>query len=287
MRNLSPVIIASAIIAILLAPSLAGCARQAEEETTPELETSFVPVVSVTGEVLPRVWATLSPQASGVVLEVLVKSGDEVAGGDLLVQLDPTDTQLAVQRAAGALEAAEAQLALLRAAPRSEEVAVAEAQVKAAQAELSQAEARLAQLKAGALEAEIAAAQAQVTAVQAQQLEAYETHEQTMECYQFTLPDGRKKKVCPLLGPMEERTRYNLQAKNEELEAAQTQLTALVAGQDEQTRAMEAAVQAATEQRDVVPPGSHWSTRRFVLLSPARWEWSRYERTSSSPQGSP
>jgi HlyD family secretion protein len=252
MRNLSLVIIASAIVASLLALSLAGCARQAEEETTLESETSFVPVVSVTGEVLPRVWATLSPQANGAVLEVLVKPGDEVASGDLLVQLDPADAQLAVQRAEGALEATEAQLALLRAAPRPEEVAVAEAQVKAAQAELSQAEARLAQLKAGAPEAEIAAARAQVTAIQAQQLEAYETHEQTMECYEFTLPDGKEKKVCPLLGPMEERTRYNLQAKNEELEAAQTQLRALIAGKDEQIRAMQAAVQAAAEQRDVL-----------------------------------
>ena len=236
-------------IVVLLAV-LSGCGRGAEETATPDIDADFVPVVSVTGEVVPATWATIGAQVSGTVIEVMVEPGDEVGKGGVLVQLDPTDAQLTVRRAETALEAAQAQLALLQAGPRPGEVAVAEAQVEAAQAALSQASAQRDQAKSGVTEAEIAAAEAQVTQAQAEQLVAYETHEQTMECYTFTLPDGSEKKVCPLLGPVEEQTRYNLQVANEELDAAQAQLDALVAGADDRIRSAEAVVCEAAAQQD-------------------------------------
>ena len=65
------------------------------------------------------------------------------------------------------------------------------------------------------------------------------------------MPDGSEHEICPLLGPPEERSRYNLQAANEELDAAQAQLDALVAGADDRIRALEAAVWAAAAQRDM------------------------------------
>ncbi|MEE9617644.1 MAG: biotin/lipoyl-binding protein, partial [Anaerolineae bacterium] len=79
---------------MVLALILSGCGAGADETPTPEVEMEFVPVVSVTGEVMPAVWATVSAQAGGTVLEVLVEPGDEVSAGDLLVRLDPTDAQL-------------------------------------------------------------------------------------------------------------------------------------------------------------------------------------------------
>jgi HlyD family secretion protein len=236
---------------VILAVILSGCGGNAEETPTPALEQDFVPVVSVTGEVMPAVWATLSAQTSGVVVEVPVEQGDEVVAGDPLVRLDPTDARLAVRRAETALEAAQARLALLQADPLPEEIAAAEAQVEAARAVLSQAAAQRDQLKSGATEAEVAAAQAQVTVAQADQLAAHETHDQTMKCYGFTLPDGSEHEICPLLGPPEEQSRYNLQAANEELDAVQAQLDALVAGADDRIRALEAAVWAAAAQRDM------------------------------------
>jgi HlyD family secretion protein len=231
----------------MLALFLSACGGSAEETPTPELDYDYVPVVSVTGEVVPSVWATISAQTGGTVVEVLVEPGDEVAEGDLLVRLDPTDAQLAVQQAEAALQAVQAQLALLQAGPRAEEIASAEAQLEAAEAALSQAAAQRDQLTAGATEAEIAAARAQVAAAQAEQLAAREAHDQTMKCYDVP---GSDEKVCPLLGAPEEQARYALHAAEEALAAAQAQLDAAVAGADDQVRTAEAAVWAAAAQRD-------------------------------------
>jgi len=234
---------------ILLAPT-AGCGTGAAETPTPDLDMDFVPVVSVTGEVVPAAWTTVSAQTGGTAIEVLVEPGDEVAEGDLLIQLDPTDGKLAARRAETTVQAAQAELALLQADPQAEEIAVAAAQVEAAQAVIARATDQRDQLKAGVTAAEIAAAEARVTAAQADQLVAWETHEQTMECYTFDLPDGGEKKVCPLLGPVEEQSRHSLQVANEQLDAAQAQLDALSAGADDRVRVAEAAVCVATAQRD-------------------------------------
>jgi len=236
---------------VVLAVILSGCGASAEETATPEVETAFVPVVSVTGEVVPAVWATLSAQTGGVVMEVLVEQGDEVAAGDLLVRLDPTDAQLALQQADAALGAAQAQLALLKAGPRPEQVAVAEAQIEAAQTVISQTITQRNQLWSGATEAEIAAAQAQVAAAQAEQLAARESHDQTMKCYDVPQPDGSTKQVCPALGTLEEQTRYNLHAADEALAAAQAQVDALKAGSYHQVRVAEAGVSAAEAQQNI------------------------------------
>ena len=236
-------IAAGLVVLVLL---LSGCGGDAEETATPEVEMEFVPVVSVTGEVVPAVWATVSAQAGGTVLEVLVEPGDEVAAGDLLVRLDPTDAQLAVQQAQTAVETAQAQLALLKTGPRPEQVAVAEAQIEAAQAVISQTAAQRNQLWSGATEAEIAAAQAQVAAAQVEQWMAREAHDQTMKCY-----DVGGKEICPALGAPEEQARHALHAADEALAAARAQLDALKTGSYLQVRTAEAVVSAAEAQQDV------------------------------------
>lgn len=232
---------------VVLAVILSGCGESAEETATPEVEMEFVPVVSVTGEVIPAVWANVSVQTGGTVVEVLVEPGDEVAAGDLLARLDPTDAQLAVQQAEAAVEAAQAQLALLKADPSPEQIAVSEAQVAAAQTVISQTIAQRNQLWSGATEAEIAAAQAQVAAAQAEQWMAREAHDQTLKCY--TMPNGSE--VCPALGPPEEQARHALHAADEALAAARAQLDALKAGSYLQVRTADAAVSAAEAQTNV------------------------------------
>jgi multidrug efflux pump subunit AcrA (membrane-fusion protein) len=236
---------------VLLALLLSGCTGDAEETPTPEAETDFTPVVSVTGEVVPAEWATVSAQVGGMVDEVLVEPGDEVAQGDPLVRLGDIDAQLALQEAEAALEAAQAQLALLEAGPRSEEVAVAEQQVEAARAALSQAAADRDRLKAGAMDAEVEAAEADVAQAYANRMAALEAHDQSMKCFDYKLPTGEKMTVCPGLGAVEEQTRYALHAADEALAAAQTQLDALEAGGDSRIRAIDAAVWAAAVQRDI------------------------------------
>ena len=247
MKTMEKIIAVGLVILLAL---IAGCGASRSETPTPELDVGFVPVVSVTGEVVPAAWTTVSAQTGGTVIEVPVEPGDEVAAGDLLIQLDPTDGELVTRRAETMVQAAQAELAFLQAAPQAEEIAVAAAKVEAAQAAIARATAQGDQLKAGVSAAEIAAAEARVTAAQADQLVAWETHEQTMECFTLDLPDGGEKKVCPLLGPVEEQTRHSLQVANEQLDAARIQLDALSAGADDRLRAAEAAVCAATAQRD-------------------------------------
>ncbi len=236
---------------IVLAMILSGCGMGAEETATPEVESDVESLVSVTGEVVPEVWATLSAQTDGTVVNVLVVQGAEVATGDVLIQLDPTDAQRALEEAEAALAASRAQLALVRAGPRNEQLAVAKAEVEVAQAAVAQAVARQDQSRSGATETEIAAAQAQVTAAQADQLAARETHEQTIQCYGFTWPDGTEDSICPLLGPIEEQARYRAQVTDETLDAVQAQLDALQAGAHEARRAADEAVQAAEARQEV------------------------------------
>ena len=223
-----------------------GTAVPSADEGAPGL----ISAVIAEGSVEPARWSELRYPAGGTVVEVLVEGGDAVAEDDLLVHVDPTDAQLAVQQAEAALASAQAQLAQLTAQPRQEQVVVAQARLAVAEAALSQAAAQRDQLAAGATEAEIAAAQAQLAQAQAQQLQAEDAHDATMKCYEFTLPNGKERKVCPALGTYEELSRYQMLAANDALAAAQAQLAAAEGGAAPQLRAAQAAVCSATAQRD-------------------------------------
>lgn len=122
-----------AIALVALSPSACG---QATPTPAPETAMEAGSVISVSGKVVPAVWATLSAQTGGVVMEVQVAPGDEVGAGDVLVRLDPADAQLAVQQAEAALAAAQARLDELKAGPRPEELEEARAAVAMAQAAL-------------------------------------------------------------------------------------------------------------------------------------------------------
>jgi len=238
--------IAMAALAVLLS----ACGGGAEPTPTPLPERAFASIVSVTGEVVPAEWTTASARAGGTALEVLVKPGDDVLTDEPLIRLDPADAELAVQRARAALEAAQLQLDRLESQPRSEEVAVAEARVEAAKAPIEQAEARLAQLRAGSLEAEIAAAKAQWTLREIDDLVAYEFHEDTMECFNVKIPGEDRREICPLLGPVEEKARFRMEAEKEALEAAEARYRSLVGQKADRLRAAELAVEQARDQQD-------------------------------------
>lgn len=68
----------------------------------------WTPVISAVGSIRPNQGAMLSSQAAGTVTKVLVKSGDKVKKGQLLVEIDSSAEQ-------ASLKATEAQLSTARA----------------------------------------------------------------------------------------------------------------------------------------------------------------------------
>ncbi len=85
----------------------------------------------------------LAPEMGGRVLTLDVKEGDPVAVGARILTIDATDLQLAIARARTEQAGAEAQLRLVRASARVEDVHQAETQAAAARADVPAAKAEL------------------------------------------------------------------------------------------------------------------------------------------------
>jgi multidrug efflux pump subunit AcrA (membrane-fusion protein) len=79
----------------------------------------------------------VAPEVGGRLLSLKVTEGDRVKAGDVIAELDTADIALALQRAAAERLAADAQLRLLLAGARAEDIRQAEAQLAAAEAELA------------------------------------------------------------------------------------------------------------------------------------------------------
>ncbi|MBX3014428.1 MAG: HlyD family efflux transporter periplasmic adaptor subunit [Caldilineaceae bacterium] len=118
------------------------------------------PRVMADARLVPAQRADVSLAVGGIVTEILVREGDQVLAGQLLVRLNDSQQKVAVVRAQADLDRAQAQLQELLAPPRPEAIAQAEAALNAAQA-------RYAQLAGAALPGNIAAAEAAVNVSQA------------------------------------------------------------------------------------------------------------------------
>jgi HlyD family secretion protein len=116
--------------------------------------------VSATGSILPEQQASLFFLLPGTVAEVLVESGDAVEAGQVLARLDPTQPLLAVQQARDALTVAELNRDKLLAGPAEEDIAVAHANLRSANAAAGD-------LQAGAGAEEVAIAQLRYDSAQA------------------------------------------------------------------------------------------------------------------------
>ncbi|MBI2220869.1 MAG: efflux RND transporter periplasmic adaptor subunit [Acidobacteria bacterium] len=85
----------------------------------------------------------VAAEVGGTLVDVAVEEGARVAAGALLARIDKTDLALARERAMAERAAADAQLRLLQAGARPEELRQGQAQVEAAEAEGSVARAEL------------------------------------------------------------------------------------------------------------------------------------------------
>ena len=85
----------------------------------------------------------LSPEAGGRVLTLSVKEGDRVSKDQVILTLDTRDTELSINRAKAEREAAEAQLRLVQAGSRIEDIRQAQTQVETARSEVAAARVEL------------------------------------------------------------------------------------------------------------------------------------------------
>lgn len=81
----------------------------------------------------------VSAEAGGRIIELPVAEGDRIEAGAILARLDPSDIELALQRVRAERQGADAQLRLLLAGARAEDVRQADAQRAGAEADLAAA----------------------------------------------------------------------------------------------------------------------------------------------------
>ena len=135
-------------------------------------------------------------EVAGIVTQVAVEVGDQVAVDDLLVALDTTDLERAVQQAELNLAEAQAQLDELLDSADAAEVASAEASLASAQQ-------NLAEVEAGPSEAELASAEATLASAQAS--------------YQELLDGPSEAELTQLSAELEKTIRENLRGIGYEL----------------------------------------------------------------------
>ena len=158
-------------------------------DVTGELDVAvgnIVSTVSATGSVAAPAQAKLNFKSGGLLAQLLVNVGDQVAEGQPLAKLDDTDLQVALTQAQANYNSAVAKLELTKAGSRPEDIAAAQAQVdqaktklaqaqavpqspdvQAAQAQLDSAKSKFQQVLTGGSAGDVAAAQAQLDAANA------------------------------------------------------------------------------------------------------------------------
>lgn len=85
----------------------------------------------------------IAAEAGGRILTLSVKEGDRVEQGQTILTLDTRDTELAINRAKAEQAAAEAQLRLVQAGSRAEDIRQAQSQVETARSEVAAARVEL------------------------------------------------------------------------------------------------------------------------------------------------
>jgi HlyD family secretion protein len=161
--------------AIVIATLIAGCATAPESggtaapTTQPAPTARAVPGGALTAEarVVPARHAALSVPSGGIVAEVLVAEGDQVAAGQPLLRLDRARAEAEVARAEAEVAQAEAAYAKLQGSAPAAEIAAAEAHLRAAQAQLRQTSGSVTEADRAAAQAQLAQARAHLAELQA------------------------------------------------------------------------------------------------------------------------
>lgn len=103
------ILIAILVVVVLMKKGSANEVLNVAVETASRRD--ITEVVSASGKIQPEVEVKISSDVSGEIVELLVKEGDTVHKGDLLLRINPVIYQSAVERMSATLNGARAQLA--------------------------------------------------------------------------------------------------------------------------------------------------------------------------------
>jgi membrane fusion protein YbhG len=131
MRRRRPGTTLAGVLVTLIAATLATCRNR--DANAPIRASGYVEATEV----------RVAPEVGGRVLELRVAEGDRIANGQLIAKLDTADTRLALRRVEGEREQAIAQLRLLQAGARAEDIRQAQAESESASADVRAAAAEL------------------------------------------------------------------------------------------------------------------------------------------------
>lgn len=173
-------------LAGLLLGGCAGFGGQSAEPTADPIAMPPPPRVVADGKIMPVRSAELRFLTPGLVGEIMVSEGDQVAEGDPLARLDSAELELSAEQARAALTqsqaayeqlaagaapdtiaAAEAVVAQAQASARQVDGSVSASDLAAARADLDQARATLARLQSGPKDDEVKQARAALAQAQA------------------------------------------------------------------------------------------------------------------------
>jgi multidrug efflux pump subunit AcrA (membrane-fusion protein) len=161
---------------VLMVLALAGCQVGKQPTSTPGTPADYIPVVSVTGELVPQKWVSLGHKTGGKVVEVSVEPGDPVAVGEALARLDTVELESTLEIARQDLAAQQAALDRLVQGASQESIARVDRdhaqQVAQAEVALEVKQAQLAQARAHDPARDVEVAQARIRQLEATQAQA-------------------------------------------------------------------------------------------------------------------
>ncbi len=120
-----------AFVVLATGPVIAGCRGRADQHAN--RATGYVEATDV----------RVAPEVGGRVLAIGFAEGDRVSAGVVLARIDTADTEIALQRATADRQQVDAQLRLLRAGSRQEDIRQAASQLQSSQADVKAAQAEL------------------------------------------------------------------------------------------------------------------------------------------------
>jgi HlyD family secretion protein len=222
-------------------------------EVRPVESSTLVLSVSAGGSVAATEEVTITTKVIGRVESVLVREGDRVRAGQVVLRLESGELMAQLRQAQASLVAAQARLQMMQQGARPQERSQVEEQVKQAEANLVGTRARLQMLERGARPQERSQAEAAV----AQARSNYETARANLERTQALFQAGAVSKA------QLDAAQLQTDVARSQYDAAQQQLSLVQAGARpeeiemarSQVRAAQAQLNTALQQRGLVLEG--------------------------------